>query len=90
MSVPEIHLDRLPEVIAVRGTGRSLLYHDITKGLWPDPVRIGRASCWPRHETQALLRARLAGATDDQLRQLVRDLLEQRKALMPTIGAEAA
>jgi len=90
MTVPEIHLDRLPEVIAARGTGRSLLYHDITKGVWPEPVRIGRASCWPRHETQELLRARIAGATDDQMRELVRKLHAQRSALMPALGVEAA
>lgn len=86
----EIVLDRLPGVLGRRADGRSSLYSDIAKGLWTPPIRMGRASTWPRHETNALLSARVAGATDDQLRQLVRDLLEQRKSLMPRIGLEAA
>lgn len=39
--------------------------------------------------TQALLRTRIADATDEQLRQLVLELLQQRKSLMPQIGATA-
>lgn len=87
---PNITLDRLPGVLSARGTGRTDLYDSINAGLWTPPVRMGRASCWPRHETEALLRARIAGATNDQLRQLVRELLAQRKALMPIICTEAA
>jgi predicted DNA-binding transcriptional regulator AlpA len=86
----EIRFDRLPGVLERRSIGRTSHYNDIAAGTWTPPIHLGRASCWPRHETDALLRARIASATDEQLRQLVRDLLEQRKALMPTIGAEAA
>lgn len=85
----DLRLDRLPTVLEQRGDSRSQLYLDIQEGTWTSPAHLGRASVWPRHETQALLRARIAGASDDQLRQLVRDLLEQRRGLMPQIGAAA-
>ncbi|MGB6452669.1 MAG: hypothetical protein WBE92_18110 [Steroidobacteraceae bacterium] len=84
----EIVLDRLPGVLARRGDGRSSLYSDIAEGLWTPPIRMGRASTWPAHETQAILAAHVAGATDDEIRQLVRDLLTRRKSLMPRIGPE--
>lgn len=83
MTIPEIRLERLPAVLARRGTGPTHLYDAIAKGVWTPPIRMGRASCWPQHESQALLQAQIAGATDDQLRVLVRELIEQRKALMP-------
>lgn len=81
-----LRLDRLPAVLEQRGDGRSSLYLDIQRGIWTAPVHLGRASAWPRHEVQALVRARVAGASDDQLRALVRSLLDQRIAMMPTIG----
>ncbi|MGH2447221.1 MAG: helix-turn-helix transcriptional regulator [Chloroflexota bacterium] len=86
----DIRLDRLPEVLSRRGDGRTSLYSDIKRIRWTPPIHVGRASTWPRHETDALIRARIAGATDDQLRALVRDLLSQRKSLMPAIGASEA
>ena len=85
----EIVLDRLPGVLGRRGDGRSSLYSDIAEGLWTPPIRMGRASTWPAHETQAILAAHVAGATDDEIRQLVfGDLLTRRKSLMPRIGPE--
>jgi prophage regulatory protein len=81
--MPEIKLERLPVVLAKRSDGRSSLYADIQRGTWTPPVRMGRAAAWPAHETQELLAARVAGATDDELRELVRDLLAQRTAGRP-------
>lgn len=78
-----LKFERLPAVLSRRSDGRSRLYLDIQQGLWTPPVRMGRASAWPEHETQALLAARLAGASDDELRAVVRKLLEQRTAGRP-------
>lgn len=86
----DLRLDRLPAVLEQRGDSRTQLYLDIQRATWTPPAHLGRASVWPHHECQALVRARVAGATDDQLRELVRDLLEQRRALMPPIGTQAA
>lgn len=85
--MPEnFRLDRLPAVLEQRGDGRSSLYLDIQRGTWTPPVHLGRASAWPHHEVQALVRARIAGATPDQLRTLVREFVRERAAMMPTIG----
>ena len=81
-----LRLDRLPAVLEQRGDGRSSLYLDIQRGTWTAPVHVGRASAWPRHEVQALVRARIAGASHEQLRLLVRQLVAERAAMMPAIG----
>jgi prophage regulatory protein len=80
-----LQLDPLPAVLEQNGGGHSSLYDAIAEGLWTPPVKRGRASRWPRHETQALVAAHIAGASEEQLRALVRRLLEQRKALMPQL-----
>ena len=85
-----LKLERLPSVLSRRSDGRSSLYLDIQRGVWTPPIRMGRASAWPEHETQALLAARIAGASDDQLKQLVRDLLEQRKSMAAALSPEPA
>lgn len=79
-----LHLDRLPAVLEQRGDGRSSLYLDIQRGIWTRPVRLGRSSAWPRHEVQALICARIAAATTDQLRKLVHELHQRRLAMMPS------
>lgn len=81
--MPTLKFERLPAVLSRRSDGRSSLYRDIQQGLWPPPVRMGRASAWPEHETQTILAARLAGASDEELRGLVRQILEQRAAGRP-------
>jgi prophage regulatory protein len=66
---------------------KSAFYRDIQKGLFTPPVRVGaRTTAWPRHEVDALIAARIAGATPEQLRALVRQLVAQRAALMPSMG----
>jgi len=85
-----LRLDRLPSVLEQRGDGRSSLYLDIQRGTWTPPVHLGRASAWPRHEVQALVGARVAGASPEQLRALVRQFIVQRSAMLPSIGGTEA
>jgi prophage regulatory protein len=83
-----LQLLRLPEVLARRGDSRSNLYREIEAGLWTQPISLGpRYSAWAAHEADALIGARIAGATPDELRKLVRSLMRQRKELMPRIDA---
>lgn len=71
---------RLPSVRAETGIARSTLYLRINQGLWPEPVQIGARSVgWPAREVAALNAARIAGKSDDEIRQLVRDLMAARK-----------
>jgi prophage regulatory protein len=59
------------------------IYNNINAGLWTKPVRIGQRSVgWPSDEVVAVNKARVAGATDEQLRQLVIRLHAKRTNLL--------
>ena len=59
------------------------IYSLINAGLWTKPVRIGQRSVgWPSDEVIAVNKARIAGATDPQLRELINRLHEKRKELL--------
>lgn len=74
-------LQRLHDVLAARGVKRAKHYLDIERGLWTRPVSIGSSfSAWPAHETEALVAARIAGATDEKIRELVVQLHERRQS----------
>jgi prophage regulatory protein len=61
------------------------IYKRIRDGLWTRPVAIGqRAKAWPDYEVKAIVRARIAGQTDDEVRELVNRLHEKRTANMAT------
>ena len=79
---------RLPAVCARSGYGTTTLYARCSKGLFAPPVKLTpRASAWPEHEVDAVLGAMLAGATDDELRSLVRQLVESRATHRPAARA---
>ena len=69
---------RIPEILGRRGGGHSKLYSDIAAGTWPPIVKFGRASVQPEHEVDAMLAAVAAGASDDELRRLVEELVRER------------
>lgn len=80
---------RRPQVQAATGKARSTLYADIQRGLLTPPVELGRrARGWPNHEIEAINQARISGATDDEIRGLVRRLVAQRKQF--TTSSDAA
>lgn len=75
----QLILDRRPAVEAALGKKRTALYNDIAAGLLTPPIAIGtRAVAWPRHEHQAVAAARVAGKTNDEIRELVRNLVTDR------------
>lgn len=72
---------RLPAVLHERGRSRSAHYLDIQQGLFTRPVAIGlRAVGWPSGEVAALNAARIAGKSDEEIRDLVVKLEAARKA----------
>lgn len=77
MSQP-ICLLRVDRVVERRARSRAQLYVDIQRGTMTPPIRPGKFSCWPEHEVNALIRAEIAGATPDELRALVQQLVAQR------------
>lgn len=72
---------RLPAVLRERGRSRSAHYFDIQQGLFTHPVQIGlRAVGWPTMEVTAINAARIAGKSDEEIRELVLKLEAARKA----------
>lgn len=74
---------RLPAVLERTAKSRSPFFRALDAGTWTPAVKIGRNSFWPRHEVNALMAAEMNGATPAQMKRLVLELVEQRKALMP-------
>ena len=75
-----LKLLRLPAVNIRSGRSRSATYNDIAEGLLTKPVSIGaRAVAWPEHEIDAILAARIAGRSPDEIRELVIKLEAARK-----------
>lgn len=73
---------RLPSVCLLRALSRSSIYKQIKGGLFPPPVSIGaRAVGWPANEVDAVNRARMAGKSEHEIRELVKALVVARKKL---------
>jgi prophage regulatory protein len=73
------------------GIGRTLTYEWVSEGLLPPPVRIGeRLTAWPEHEIDAVITARTAGASEDEIRKLVARLVAARKQAWAHTRAELA
>lgn len=83
MDTTDIELMRLPAVQERTAKSRSVFFRAVDTGVWTPPVKIGRNAFWPRHEVTALMGAEINGATPEQMKRLVAELLTQRKALMP-------
>lgn len=74
---------RLSEVRLSNGLSRSTIYLRIAQGLWPKPINLGgRTVGWPENEVDAVNAARIAGKTDDEIRQLILKLKENRKVCL--------
>lgn len=79
-----VTLLRLPAVLKARGRSRSTHYADIKLGLFTPPVKLGD-NCvgWPEAEVIALNRATIAGASQDDIRALVGQLVASRRGGSP-------
>ena len=59
------------------------VYNLIREGLWTKPVPIGQRSVgWPDDEVKAICAARIAGHSEDQIRELVQRLHAKRAELL--------
>jgi predicted DNA-binding transcriptional regulator AlpA len=62
----------------------SAFYREMDDGTIPRPIKFGeRTAVHPVHEIEAIMGARMNGATPEQLRKLVADLHEKRKEYLP-------
>lgn len=81
-----ITITRTHKIVPSFGCGKSTFYANIKAGLLPPLVKLGpRMSGLPDHEIDAINRARIAGKSDDEIRQLVRTIVAAR-----TQSAQAA
>jgi prophage regulatory protein len=63
------------------GLSRSTIYLRIQEGTFPKPVNLGaRAVGWPSPEVSAINAARIAGKSDEEIRDLVTKLVAARKS----------
>jgi prophage regulatory protein len=78
MNYPKII--RRAEVLELLKISRSNLYQKIDKGLWPKPINLGlRAVAWLSTENEQVLAAMIAGQSSDEIKKLVKNLVEKRK-----------
>jgi len=64
------------------------IYGLIRVGLWTLPVKIGeRSSGWPSDEVHAINAARIAGQSEEQIRELVKQLHAKRAEKLATLMA---
>jgi prophage regulatory protein len=68
------------KVVQVLGISRSTFYVWIKQGLLPVGVRIGpRPVRWPSNEISAVIKARIAGQSDEAVTTLVSRLMDDRQ-----------
>jgi prophage regulatory protein len=71
---------RRPEVLELLCISRSNLYKKIEQGLWPKPISLGsRAVAWLSSENEQVLTSMIAGQSQEEIKQLVKTLVEARK-----------
>ena len=74
---------RMPAVLAETGhRSHASIYNAVRDGLFTKQVRIGqRAVGWPSDEVHAIIAARIAGKSDDDIRAVVVKLHHNRTEL---------
>jgi len=73
-------ITRRPEVLALLQISRSNLYTKVNQGLWPKPINLGSRCCgWLSTENEKVLGAMIAGQSKDEIKELVKTLVESRK-----------
>ena len=85
-----LRLLALPQVQSRISGCKSQIYGLINEGLLTPPVKLGRKSVWPDHEVDAIVTARVGGASEDQIRTLVTRLMAARKRRFDALMQEAA
>ena len=80
---------RLTAVKAETGyRSNASIYNLIRAGLWTAPVSIGQRSVgWPSDEVQTINAARIAGKSDEQIRELVKRLHAKRAGKLAELMA---
>jgi prophage regulatory protein len=76
----QFQLIRRAPVLVLTARSKSALQLDEKAGLFCPPISIGdRAVAYIKHEVEAVIQARVEGQTPEQIKQLVSELIQQRK-----------
>lgn len=82
-------LINLTEILICNSRKRSKQYLLIAAGLYPRPIRLGRSSLWLAVEDETVRRAVISGKSDDEIREIVRELEAARKVAYSQTRATA-
>lgn len=80
---------RLPEILTLNGNGKAKQYGLIQRGLYPPPAKYGKTSVWPEREDEIVRAAIISGKSDDELREIVKELMAARAGAFDRARAEA-
>lgn len=82
--ITSLTIERREETCKRLACGRSTLYNRINEGLFPPPFSIGeRAVAFCSHETDAIIKAMISGKQKDDIKELVKALIEYRQNVLP-------
>jgi prophage regulatory protein len=83
-------LIRIRDVSRLTGLAKSTVHEHVARGLMPPAIKISRSwGAWWDREIDQLVGARIAGFTNDQIRELVTRLVAERLNAAPEgIGGE--
>lgn len=80
---PLLHIERPPETRKRSGLSKSTQNRQINEGLFPTSVLIGaRCIGFVSTEVDAVLAARIAGKSDNEIKTLVSELIGKRKDIL--------
>jgi prophage regulatory protein len=75
-----IKIVKQPSLLEQFAFSKSTLFSQIKKGLMPSSILLGdRAVGYLQHELDGVLSARIAGQSNEQIKALVKSLVDQRK-----------
>jgi prophage regulatory protein len=79
---------RIKEALEMFGLSKTTLYERIKCELIPPPIALGGfAKGWLEHELIVILKKRIAGADNEELKATVLELLKQRKSPSILLGS---
>ena len=75
-------LSRMPIAMKRTGFSKSTIYNKINAGIFPQSIRVGlRAVAFVESELDAYLNALIQGKSNEQIKELILELVEQRQRL---------
>lgn len=90
MESTKIGYMRRPAIESLFGTSCSTIYREISLGTFPKAVKISARSVgWPAGEIEKINAARLAGKSDNEIRELVASLHAARLYSVEELAGQA-